>query len=157
MDMNNNECKLCFDVIDDDTQVHFRFESEAEWIKLYYCKDCVLMMINNKWSMYISNLRKAECKNALTNIIKKGPPRNFSDNSIMEGKEIYEFFYNNEIHSAKLTGSLDDDNMILFHSMLLDILPLLKPQLDEFDDTKINIKDIDYNSRIQHVLSFFNL
>lgn len=71
---------------------------------------------------------------------------NFRDSLIEENKEIYEFYYNGKICSAKLKGSLDKNERKNLHNKLVNIVINLQ-----------NESDYDYLSNINKLIIEFKL
>ena len=157
--ISTDNCNMCLDPFDNDNSVSYRFNDTIEWTPFGYCKYCLKELLDTQWDMYISSLRKADCKQSLVSQIKKGPPKNFRDNIITRKREVHEFFYDNSIHSAKLKGSLNDNDTILLDCMLYGILHLLENDVVSSTDTNQikSVDDFDHEVQIEKILKKFNL
>lgn len=141
-----DSCKLCFEDIDNDSIVKYRM-SEIDYFKNFvYCSDCLELLINGQWEKYITNLKKVDCEKSLLSLIHAGTPVNFRDTHIEDNKEIYEFYYNGKICSAKLKGSLNENERKNLDNKLINIISNVK-----------NGIDFDYLGNINKLIIEFNL
>jgi len=139
-----NECKFCLENID--IIVKYKLSETDDLKDFVYCFECLNTLQNNKWYNYITNLKNVDCEKSLLSLIKDGPPINFRDTYIEDNKEIYEFYYNEKIYSAKLNGSLNNYENKELHNKLINISKNLKNEIN-----------YDYLSDINKVLSEFSL
>jgi len=93
-----------------------------------------------------NNLKKVDCEKSLLSLINAGTPINFRDNCIEDNREIYEFQYNDKVFSAKLKGTLNENERRNLHNKLTDIITNVK-----------NGSDFDYLGNIENLLKEFNL
>ena len=129
-----SNCKICCENIK--YVIKYRLSEIDDYKNFDYCLDCLKSLLDNQWAKYISNLKKANCEQSLMSLIKDGPPINFRDTCIDDNKEIYEFYYNEEIHSAKLKGSLDEHQRYDLNNKLTQIIINSK--------NSQNVNDFDY-------------
>tara|TARA_Y100000389_G_C17390754_1_gene479755 strand:+ start:572 stop:952 length:381 start_codon:yes stop_codon:yes gene_type:complete len=106
------ECQCCFEDLILSNKVFYRINNEKEWMLSNYCKNCVLYLQNKSWGIFQDQVKEADCKKALQKILEVGPPINIRDkngfpNPLDPTKltEIDELKINDEIKTAKLTGS----------------------------------------------------
>lgn len=141
-----DSCKICFEDITELLLVKYKL-SEVDDFKLFpYCKVCLESLISNQWERYVINLKKVDCEKSLLSLINDGTPMNFRDTQIENNKEIYEFYYDNEIQSAKLKGSLNERERKELHDKLVYIISNVK-----------NGSDYNYLGNINKLILEFNL
>jgi len=124
---------MCFEYIIDEIKVKYRLSNIDNFKDFVYCVDCLSILMNSLWEIYINNLKKADCEKSLLSLINDGLPINFRDSYIENNKEIYEFYYNDQVHSAKLTGSLDFYQRNELYNKLNDIFSKNGDCTDDFD------------------------
>ena len=139
-------CKMCFEDIADDSIVKYRLSVFDDFKTFVYCSECLELLINGQWEKYITNLKKVDCERSLLSLINDGPPINFRDTYIEENKEIHEFQYNGKIYSAKLKGSLDENERRKLHNKLIDIISNVQ-----------NGSDYDYLNNVNKLILEFKL
>ena len=139
-------CEVCFEDIAEDSIVKYRLSETDDFKVFVYCSECLKIIINEQWDKYVTNLKKVDCEKSLLSLIQDGPPINFRDTCIEDNKEIYEFYYDNKIISAKLKGSLNENERTQLHYKLLNILTDLK-----------HGTDYDYLTRINELILEFKL
>jgi len=139
-------CKICFEDIADDSIVKYRL-SKIDSFKIFdYCNQCLEDLMDTQWEKYITNLKKVDCEKSLLSLVIDGPPVNFRDTCIENNIQIYEFQHNDKVFSAKLKGSLNEDERKNLHNRLTDIITNVK-----------NGSDFDYLGNINKLLNEFNL
>lgn len=141
-----DSCKLCFEDIANDSIVKYRISEIDEFKNFVYCIECLELLIDGQWEKYITNLKKVDCEKSLLSLINSGTPMNFRDTYIEENKEIYEFLANNKIFSAKLKGSLNENERKNLHNKLVNIATNLQ-----------NGSDYDYLNRVNELIIEFKL
>ena len=94
-------CNICYE--DDLKIIYFINDKSNEFM---YCHHCLEELLNTQWYNYVGGL-KTDCEASLSRLIELGPPVNFRDFTIENGKEIDFFMYNNNKIDAKLKGSFD--------------------------------------------------
>ncbi len=146
-------CKFCFEDIIEESKVQYRLSNVEDFKDFVYCLDCLNLLINTQWDKYVSGLKKADCEKSLLALIACGPPINFRDTYIEENKEIYEFYYNNKIHSAKLKSSLSAEERYELHKKLSKIAS----NSNSHKNKDNNIDDFDYLGNIDKLLKEYNL
>jgi hypothetical protein len=139
-------CKMCFEDITELLNVKYKLSEIDEFKNFVYCSECLELLIDNQWEKYVTNLKKVDCEKSLLSLVNDGPPMNFRDTHIEDNKEIYEFYYNDKIYSAKLKGSLDENERKELHNKLINIVTNLQ-----------NGTDYDYLSNINKLIIEFNL
>ena len=137
---------MCFDDIPDESIVKYRLSELDDFKTFVYCSECLELLIDGQWDKYITNLKKVDCERSLLSLINDGPPINFRDTYIEGNKEIHEFQYNGNIYSAKLKGSLDENQRKELHNKLIDIISNVQ-----------NGNDYDYLANINKLIVEFNL
>lgn len=141
-----DSCKLCFEDITDDSIVKYRMSEIDEFKKFVYCSECLELLIDGQWDKYVTNLKKVDCEKSLLSLVNDGPPINFRDTYIEDNKEIYEFYYNNKVSSAKLKGSLLINERKELHNKLINIISNVQ-----------NGSDFDYLGNINKLIIEFEL
>ncbi len=113
-------CQLCYEEM---IPLQYKIETYKTFI---YCYDCLQELLNTQWYDYIKGL-KTDCQASLTRLINLGPPMNYRDFAIDEGKEIDNFLYQDHIIEAKLKGSFEGNKRLEFWQDLktLDINEVL--------------------------------
>ena len=119
-ELENISCLICFDDLTEDDIVLYKISSDIEYIRSDCCKSCVKHLIENSWDVYIDRIKKAECEAEMKRLIEYGPPVNLRCMSIMTNynnnekikpdEEFESLYFDNQIQSAKLIGSLDFDS-----------------------------------------------
>jgi len=144
-------CQSCLDEVDTTNQVLYKKTEESEWEHFGYCTICVFELKNYLWNGYINGLRTTDCQKTLKNLIIIGPPHNFRDVGLTKNEELYSFFYDGQIQTARLKGSLDREIIKSLHDELLLIVDAI--------DGKImgTVSDFDYMARINEVLGKYSL
>ena len=137
---------MCFEDIVNDSIVKYRMSEIDEFKNFVYCGECLELLIDKQWEKYVTNLKKVDCEKSLLSLIKDGTPANFRDTHIEDNKEIYEFYYNNEVHSAKLKGALNENERKKLHNKLINIISNVQ-----------NGSDYDYLGNINKLIIEFNL
>lgn len=143
-------CKVCFEDLTNDINVMYKLSITDEFKDFDYCSICLDELINSQWNKFVNELKKVDCEEVLNRLIILGPPINFRDHSIEDNKEIHEFYFNNQIHSAKLKNSFNKENNEKLWKRLIDVGNFLKCK-------DVDIDKIDYINELQKVLIEFNL
>lgn len=138
---------MCFEDIE--ILVQYRLSTIDNFKDFVYCINCLTLLMNSLWEKYVDNLKKADCEKSLLSVIQDGPPTNFRDAYIENNKEIYDFYYNDESHSAKLRGSLNIDQRNELHLKLVDVFKKSK--------NGNSVDDFDYIGNIDKLLKEYNL
>lgn len=141
-----DSCKMCFEDITELLAVKYRLSEADEFKNFVYCSECLELLIDKQWEKYITNLKKVDCEKSLLSLINDGVPVNFKDTHIEDNKEIYEFLANNKIFSAKLKGSLNENERKNLHNKLVNIVTNL-----------LNGSDYDYLNRVNELILKFKL
>lgn len=141
-----DSCKMCFEDITKLLEVKYRLSEIDEFKNFVYCSECLELLIDEQWEKYVTNLKKVDCEKSLLSLIKDGPPINFRDTHIEDNREIYEFYYNDKIQSAKLKGSLEENERKNLHDRLTNIISNVQ-----------NGNDYDYLTNINKLVLEFNL
>ena len=123
-------CKVCFEDIDDNSIVKYRLSEIDDFKILVYCHECLQLLMDTQWNKYVANLKTVDCEKSLLSLINDGPPINFRDTFIENNKEIYDFYYNNKIHSSKLKGSLNEIDRKRLHEKLIEIISDVQKGID---------------------------
>ena len=139
-------CKLCFEDIADDSVVKYKLSESDDFKNFAYCSQCLELLIDKQWENYVTNLKKVDCEKSLLSLIHDGMPVNFRDTYIEDNKEIYEFYYNGKICSAKLKGSLNENERKNLNNKLVNIVTNLK-----------NGSDYDYLTRVNELILEYKL
>jgi hypothetical protein len=137
---------MCFEDIADDSVVKYRLSEVDNFKTFVYCSECLELLIDEQWTKYTTNLKKVDCEKSLLSLINDGTPVNFRDSLIEENKEIYEFYYNGKICSAKLKGALNENERKNLHNKLVNIAINLQ-----------NGSDYDYLNRVNELIIEFGL
>lgn len=161
-DMNDKTiCTICFEDLTPDTFVTYRQSLNNEWLQFPYCKNCLGSLLDSQWGMYIRGLKNADCEASLRHLINIGPPINFRDPYIEEGREIFQFMCNSCMISSKLQDSLDEEKRNLLANKLKEVLPLLRNNVTEVKiDTDVDTQvrtTFDYIACINQILNDFSL
>ncbi len=94
-------CRLCFEEMET-----IQYEIDGVYKDFIFCYDCLETLKASQWDTYVNDL-KTDCQASLNRLILIGPPVNYRDFTIENGKEINSFLYQNNILSAKLKGSFE--------------------------------------------------
>jgi hypothetical protein len=137
------ECKSCLEELTSDKKVFYRSCISDKFIEFDYCIGCLNEMMCVQWDNYIDGLKTADCMRSLRILIEMGPPINFRDNMINDGKEIYEFYFDGKIQSARLKNNMDICSVDILRIKLLNIVNILD--------------DIEHVTVIGEILNEFNL
>jgi len=108
----NHECASCLDTLSEENFVLYKDNEQSDWKPCQYCSTCIKHMLKTKWENYVQAVDKADCVAELRRLLDKGPPINFRDPSIKcdnERSEVHKFYYSGCEQSAKLEGSLVDE------------------------------------------------
>lgn len=107
---SSDTCKICWYDLDEKNFVYYRDSPNNTYILSPVCIECTMQLQNKQWDTYINQINNEKCAKALKILIDKGPPINVRDNNLFpcnnKSGEVYDFFYNNKTHSAKLKNSL---------------------------------------------------
>ena len=144
-------CGSCWDDINDQNKVLFKWREDSEWQNFSYCSECVKELMKFKWNNYITSLRKTDCQKTLKLLIKQGPPHNFRDVGLTNDEEIFQFHYEGQTQTAKLENSFDQEIIKTLHTELLPIIDVI--------DGKItgDASEFDYVTQINNILEKFGL
>ena len=157
---DDKTCAFCLEDLTLEIFVEYRIDVDSKWMPFEYCKDCLDRLMEMQWNIYIKGLKNADCEASLRNLINAGPPVNFRDSRIEEGKELHQFLCNSNISSAKLTDSFDPEKRDLLANKLKTILPLLGSQIKQnnsVDDVTDAFEEFDYIESINKILGEFSL
>jgi len=128
-DRKIKECECCYCEVDDSNYTLYRENKEDVWKSSKYCKTCVAHLLITGWETYLKHVKDADCAAALRRVIKNGPPINLRDSLAFPCKgdnEVDAFYYDGEIQSAKLAGSLVSDEREKFWNQQRQILQLME-------------------------------
>lgn len=128
-DSNIKECSCCYGDIDENNFVLYNEKMEGTWKSSKYCKICVAYMLENAWGTYIGLVGKADCAAALKRLIQNGPPINLRDPIAFACDngtgEVASLYYDGAVHSAKLVGSLEEEERETFWNTQLAVLRVM--------------------------------
>lgn len=144
-------CGSCWDDINDQNKVLFKWREDSEWQNFSYCSECVKELMKFKWNNYITSLRKTDCQKTLKLLIKQGPPHNFRDVGLTNDEEIFQFHYEGQTQTAKLENSFDQEIIKTLHTELLPVIDVI--------DGKVtgDASEFDYVAQINNILEKFGL
>jgi hypothetical protein len=129
-------CMCCWDDISSANYVEYRPASGSAWLASGYCQTCIEELIRTQWQVYVSGIEKSTCRAEMKRLLGRGPPINLRDSKALacpdEG-EVHELWYtsDNQIHSAKLLGSLEGEERDKFWKEKLEFFPNDEPDEEE--------------------------
>lgn len=89
-----------------ENDIDIQYKIDDVYRDFIYCYDCLETLKERQWYDYIKGL-KTDCQPSLTRLLEIGPPINYRDFSVENGKEIDRFLYKGNYLSARLKGSFD--------------------------------------------------
>lgn len=114
---NEISCVICFDDLTDENIVSYKRYGDANYIKSDCCNNCVKHLIETSWNNYMNSIKKADCEAEMKRLIEHGPPVNLrcmsfltvdiNGEKIKPDEEFESLYFDNQIQSAKLKGSLE--------------------------------------------------
>lgn len=107
-----DECRVCYTEFDEETKVLYKDNPESDWKTSAYCVDCTKLMLKSNWQIYKDKVEKADCKRALRNALKDGPPINMRDIGFPcknDNGEVLKMKCNDVEINPKLEGSLEGE------------------------------------------------
>lgn len=114
-------CSCCWDDIttENNNYVEYRAVASGDWLPSGYCQGCIEVLLSSQWQNYIKSLETTTCKAEMRRLLERGPPINIRDPKALpcpNDGEVFELWYqsDNQVHSAKLTGSLEGKEREVF-------------------------------------------
>lgn len=126
----SDNCLCCFDTIEKENIVLYKYDQSHDWKMSKYCKSCVILLLNTQWEKYKNGL-KDDCKKTVKNLIIAGPPINIkdkfgfpnsNDDKNKESDEVQLLQYDGKIQCAKLVDSLIGEEREQFWNELKSLL-----------------------------------
>lgn len=111
-------CLVCYDDITEETKTLYKRydnKNDTDYVESRCCTVCLKHMLDISWDNYVKQIKNADCEAQMKRLLEHGPPINLrcinilssdSENKIDPKEEFESFYFDNDIQSAKLKGSL---------------------------------------------------
>ena len=123
--LEGSTCMCCWDDLEIANYVEYQSSADSSWYPSGYCVNCIEQLLATQWESYKQSLAKTTCKAEQRRLLTRGPPINISDAKALpcseEGAEVHSLWYmnDNQVHSAKLTGSLTGEVLYKIRSGII--------------------------------------